>query len=121
MGEPAAAQHVAGRLRVGEALRPRSFSGLMATMSAPRPAIASCSTPSMRGWLVPGFWPHPDGVGHLEVGQLRVALATPMAAFRPMPEGSWQRLELSGGWGRTELAGQQLPQEGGLVAGQPEQ
>jgi hypothetical protein len=57
-------------------ISPASGSGLTAMIFAPLP-LASSSAVSIRGWLVPGFWPD----DHDQVGP--VVVAAPQTAARP--------------------------------------
>ncbi len=75
---------------------PRSRSGLNDTMAAPR-LEASRSSPSMRGWFVPGFWPKMKiASARVKSSSVTVPLPTPMLPRMPVPDGSWHMLEQSG-------------------------
>ena len=69
----------------------------MLTMRQPRRA-ACCSVVSMRGWLVPGFWPMTKITSALlEVLELHRALAdADRLAAAPTPLDSWHMFEQSG-------------------------
>ena len=77
-------------------ISPASGSGLTAMILAPL-AFAFSSTDSIRGWLVPGFWP---------AMTIRSALATsstvteplpmPIASTSAAPDDSWHMFEQSG-------------------------
>jgi hypothetical protein len=75
---------------------PGSSSGLMDTMRAPRRA-AACSAVSIRGWLVPGFWPMTKmKSAWSKSSSVTVPLPTPMTSSRPTPVDSWHMFEQSG-------------------------
>ncbi len=75
---------------------PRSRTGLKTTTFAPRWA-ARRRSPSMRGWLVPGFWPTTKiASAFSKSSSSTVPLPTPMAACSAMPLASWHMLEQSG-------------------------
>ena len=75
---------------------PRSRSGLKLTICAPR-LCASRSSPSMRGWLVPGFWPKMKIASACsKSSSVTVPLPTPICGRMPLPLGSWHMLEQSG-------------------------
>ena len=68
----------------------------MATICAPR-RRAACSTVSMRGWLVPGFWPMMKMASAFSKSSSCTApLPMPIVCLSPTPLDSWQRLEQSG-------------------------
>ena len=75
---------------------PASRSGLMLMIFAP-PSLAISSAESMRGWLVPGFWPAMTMTEALWTSS-RVTLALPMPidSCRAMLVDSWHMLEQSG-------------------------
>lgn len=76
--------------------RPRSRSGLTETMVAPR-REASRSSPSMRGWLVAGFWPKMIRVSaSSKSSSVTVPLPMPTASGRPRLVASWHMFEQSG-------------------------
>lgn len=76
--------------------RPRSLSGLIETMAAPRLA-ASRSSPSMRGWLVAGFWPKIISRSACsKSSSVTVPLPTPTVAGSPRLVASWHMFEQSG-------------------------
>ena len=78
-------------------ISPASGSGLTATIVAPR-RLAFSSAVSMRGWLVPGFWPDDDD----QVGLVRCPRARPCpcrcrsSRSAPTPDDSWHMFEQSG-------------------------
>ncbi|MCY1177475.1 hypothetical protein D9M73_177850 [compost metagenome] len=75
---------------------PRSFSGLMQTTWAPR-STASRSGSSMRGWLVPGFWPMTKIASACSRSwNTTVPLPTPRVSVMPAPLASWPMFEQSG-------------------------
>ena len=76
--------------------RPRSFSGLIDTMVAPRFAH-SRSSPSMRGWLVAGFWPKISSVSACsKSSSVTVPLPMPTVCGKPRLVASWHMFEQSG-------------------------
>ncbi len=85
-------------LSCGSAKRssPRSRSGLKLTMRAPR-LCAARSSPSMRGWLVPGFWPKMKmASARSKSAKVTVPLPVPTWARMAAPLASWHMLEQSG-------------------------
>ena len=77
-------------------MRPASGSGLMATIFVP-PRFAISSAVSMRGWLVPGFWPTTRMRSACSMSsRVTVPLPTPMVAPSPTPLDSWHMFEQSG-------------------------
>ena len=76
--------------------RPASFKGFTATISAPL-RLAACSELSMRGWLVPGFWPKIKMASDRSKScRVTVPLLMPMVALRAAPLDSWHMFEQSG-------------------------
>ncbi|MNX89235.1 hypothetical protein D3C86_1212420 [compost metagenome] len=76
--------------------RPRSLSGLMHTTCAPR-FTASRSGSSMRGWLVPGFWPQTKIASACsKSSKVTVPLPTPTLCDNATPLASWHMFEQSG-------------------------
>ena len=76
--------------------RPRSRSGLNATILQPRFA-ARRSSPSIRGWLVPGFWPNTKiASASSKSSSVTVPLPLPICSVIATPEGSWHMFEQSG-------------------------
>lgn len=75
---------------------PASGSGLTVMMRAPA-ALARSRAVSMRGWLVPGFWPATMMRSARSRSSRRtLPLPTPRVSVSAEPEDSWQRLEQSG-------------------------
>ena len=75
---------------------PASRSGLMEMIRAPRPLAASRAE-SMRGWLVPGFWPMTTISSAVSTSaRLTEPLPMPMVSESARPEDSWHMLEQSG-------------------------
>ena len=76
--------------------RPRSFSGLIDTIVAPRFAH-SRSSPIIRGWLVAGFWPKISSVSACsKSSSVTVPLPTPTDVGSPRLVASWHMFEQSG-------------------------
>ena len=76
--------------------RPRSRSGLKVTISMPR-RRASCSWCSIRGLLVPTFWPKKKMASVCSKSSRRtVPIGTPMVFARATDVLSWHMFELSG-------------------------
>ena len=76
--------------------RPASGSGLIATTLPPL-SLHSFKAESMRGWLVPGFWPTTKiSSASWMSSRDTVPLPMPMVGFRAEPEDSWHMLEQSG-------------------------
>ncbi|MCY1559417.1 hypothetical protein D9M68_964570 [compost metagenome] len=76
--------------------RPRSFRGLKQTTWAPR-FTASRSGSSIRGWLVPGFWPSTKIASACSKSS-KVTLPLPIPTLWPRatPLASWHMFEQSG-------------------------
>ncbi len=76
--------------------RPASLSGLTARILAPF-FLASSSAVSIRGWLVPGFWPAMTIRSALSTSSKETdALPMPITSARPTEVDSWHMLEQSG-------------------------
>ncbi|MNE44887.1 hypothetical protein D3C80_1391420 [compost metagenome] len=76
--------------------RPRSLSGFRQITWAPR-LTASRSGSSMRGWLVPGFWPMTKiASASSRSWNTTVPLPTPRVSDMPAPLASWHMFEQSG-------------------------
>ena len=76
--------------------RPASASGLTAMIVAPR-RFAISSALSMRGWLVPGFWPTMRMSSALWTSsRLTLPLPMPMTSARATDVDSWHMFEQSG-------------------------
>ncbi|SHV15240.1 Uncharacterised protein [Mycobacteroides abscessus subsp. abscessus] len=76
--------------------RPASGSGLTAMILAPL-AFAFSSTDSMRGWLVPGFWPAMRITSACSTsGTDTEPLPIPIESVSAVPDDSWHMLEQSG-------------------------
>ena len=98
-------------------MRPASGSGLMATIRAPL-ALASSSALSIRGWLVPGFWPDDQQqVGLVDVVERHRALAHADGLAERRAARLVAHVRAVGQVVGAELAHEQLVDEGGLVAG----
>jgi hypothetical protein len=93
----AAGRVVPDLLGVDEALQQRGLAqGVDAMMAQPRRA-ACWRVVSMRGWLVPGFWPMTKiASARSKSSRLTVPLPTPSVSPRPKPLDSWHMLEQSG-------------------------
>ena len=77
-------------------MSPGSASGLTLTMRHPRFA-ARCSVVSIRGWLVPGFWPITKiASAASKSSSVTVPLPIPIACDSPTPLDSWHMFEQSG-------------------------
>lgn len=75
---------------------PASASGLTVTMRAP-PRFAFSRAESIRGWLVPGFWPATMiSSARWRSSSRTLPLPTPRVSVRAEPEDSWHMLEQSG-------------------------
>ncbi len=75
---------------------PVSGSGLTLTILQPLRA-AFCSSVSMRGWQVPGFWPMTKMLSAwLKSSILTVDLPMPIVSVSPAPLDSWHMFEQSG-------------------------
>ena len=76
--------------------RPASLSGLIAMILAPF-FFATSSAVSIRGWLVPGFWPAMTMRSALcTSSKLTDALPMPITSASPTDVDSWHMLEQSG-------------------------
>ena len=76
--------------------RPRSRSGFTATMRQSRRA-ALRSSPSMRGWLVPGFCPNTKiASARSKSSSTTEPLPLPICSVSAIPDGSWHMFEQSG-------------------------
>jgi len=72
---------------------------------------------SMRGWLVPGFWPMTKiASAFSKSSRLTVPLPTPITFSKAQPLDSWHVLEQSGKLFVPNCRGEKLIQEGCLVA-----
>ena len=88
--------HPRGRCGFLNPTSPASFSGLMAMILAPRP-LASSSADSIRGWLVPGFWPAKiSSFAAWTSSRVTLALPMPIDSASAMLVDSWHMLEQSG-------------------------
>jgi hypothetical protein len=79
-----------------KALMPVSSRGLMLMIRAPRSA-AAWRVVSMRGWLVPGFWPmRRMQSAWLKSSRVTEPLPLPSTSRRARPLDSWHMFEQSG-------------------------
>ena len=77
-------------------IRPASGSGFTATMTAPF-CLATSRVDSIRGWLVPGFWPITTiSSACSRSSSETLPLPTPIASVRAEPLDSWHMFEQSG-------------------------
>ena len=77
-------------------MSPASGSGLTETTTAPL-FLAFCRALSMRGWLVPGFWPATTmSSASCRSSSDTEPLPTPMVCPSAEPEDSWHMFEQSG-------------------------
>lgn len=96
---------------------PASGSGLTVMIFAPL-ALAFSRAESMRGWFVPGFWlGDDDQVGSVEVVEQDAALADAYGLVEGRAGRLVAHVRAVRQIVRAELAGEELVQEGGLVAG----
>ena len=77
-------------------ISPASGSGLIAMIFAPL-AFAFSSTESIRGWLVPGFWPAMRMTSaSSRSSTVTEPLPMPIESVSAAPEDSWHMFEQSG-------------------------
>jgi hypothetical protein len=85
-----------GRCGFLNLMRPASGRGLTA-MIRPPPCLVRSSADSMRGWLVPGFWPRMmTRSARCTSSRVTLPLPMPIVSVSATPLDSWHMLEQSG-------------------------